>query len=126
MKIHEVAQLTGLTLPALRFYEREGLLATHHVRREANNYRDYCQEAVEFLQMLKKFQAAGFTLAEFKALIQANRAEALSLPKIVELLHQKIKEIASKQAELEQVQTYLAQMLAYKMALMDAEGKGEA
>jgi len=74
MKIHELAQRTGLTAPTLRFYEKDGLLDTRYVRREANNYRDYCQEAVELLQMLKKFQAAGFTLAEFKALIQAHRA----------------------------------------------------
>ncbi|GCE10027.1 MerR family transcriptional regulator [Dictyobacter aurantiacus] len=125
MKIHELAHKTGLTTPTIRFYEKEGLLDTPYVRREANNYRDYCQEAVELLLLLKKFQAAGFTLAEFKALIQANKAQELSLPKIVELLHQKMKEIDRKQAELEQVQTYLAQMLAHKMALMGAEGKGE-
>lgn len=125
MKIHELAHKTGLTTPTIRFYEKEGLLDTPYVRREANNYRDYCQEAVELLLLLKKFQAAGFTLAEFKALIQANKAQELSLPKIVELLHQKMKEIDRKQAELEQVQTYLAQMLAHKMALMGAEGKEE-
>ncbi len=36
-----------------------------------------------------------------------------------------MEEIDRKKAELEQIQTYLAQMLAHKMALIDAEGKGE-
>ncbi len=126
MKINELAQRTDLTPPTIRFYEKEGLLDTDYVRREANNYRDYRDEAVELLLMLKKFQAAGFTLAEFKALIQVQRANELSLPKIVELLHQKMKEIDRKQAELEHVQTYLAQMVAHKLALMDAHGKEDA
>lgn len=125
MKIHELAQKTGLTAHTLRFYEKKGLLEAPYVRRGANNYRDYCQEAVELLQMLKKFRAAGFTLAEFKALIKVNMANELSLPKIIELLHQKTKEIDRKQAELEQVQTCLAKMLAHKLALMDAEKKGD-
>jgi|SRR5450432_920395 MerR family copper efflux transcriptional regulator len=126
MKIHELAQKTGLTAPTIRFYEKEGLLDTPYVRREANNYRDYCQDAVELLLMLKKFQAGGFTLAEFKALIQANRANELSLPKLIELLHQKMKEIDRKQTELEQIQTYLAKMLAHKLASMNAAEKGDA
>lgn len=124
MKIHELAQKTGLTAPTIRFYEQEGLLDTRHVRREENNYRDYCQGAVKHLLILKKFQAAGFTLAEFKALIQADKANELPLPKVVELLRQKQQEIARKQAELEQVQTYLAQLLVDKLALMAMEEKG--
>ncbi len=121
MKIHDLAQKTGLTAPTIRFYEQQGLLDARFVQREANNYRDYNQETVELIQLLKKFQAAGFTLAEFKALIDANRADELPLPKIIELLHEKKREISKKQAELEQVQVYLTRMIAYKQALLDAE-----
>jgi DNA-binding transcriptional MerR regulator len=121
LKIHELAQKTGLTAPTIRFYEQEGLLDTRYVRREANNYRNYRQEAVGLLLLLKKFQAAGFTLAEFKALMQADRASELPLHRIIELLHRKQQEIDRKQSELEQVQASLAQMLAHKLALMDQE-----
>jgi len=126
VKIHELAQKTGLTAPTIRFYEKEGLLDTHHVRRGENNYRDYCEEAVEHLLMIKKIQAAGFTLAELKELIQGEQANEFPLQKKVEHIHKKMKEIDRKKAELEQIQTYLAQMLAHKMALMDAEEKGDA
>ena len=68
MKIHELAKKTGLTAPTIRFYEQEGLLDARHVRRTENNYRDYCEEAIEHLLMMKEVQAAGFTLAEFKEL----------------------------------------------------------
>jgi hypothetical protein len=37
-----------------------------------------------------------------------------------------MEEIDKKKAELEQTKMYLAQMLAHKIALMDAEGKEDA
>ncbi|NBD22309.1 MerR family transcriptional regulator [Paenibacillus glycinis] len=124
MKIHALAQRTGLTAPTIRFYEKEGLLDERHVRRGENNYRDYCEEAVEHLRMIKKIQAVGFSIAELKELTQADAAKALPLSRIVELLRQKIQEIGRKQDELEQVQTHLKRMLTNNLALMDAEEKG--
>ena len=125
MKIHELAQKTSLTTPTIRFYEKEGLLDTRHVRRGENNYRDYCEETVEHILMLKKLQAAGFTLAELKELVQGEKEHKFPLHKKVEHIRKKMQEIERKQAELEQIQIYLAQMLAYKTALIDAEGKGD-
>ena len=74
MKINELAKKTGLTAPTIRFYETVGLLDSRHVRRGDNNYRDYCEEAVEQLLVIKEVQAAGFTLAEFKELDEACNA----------------------------------------------------
>ena len=124
MKIHELAHKTDLTAPTIRFYERKGLLDTRHVRRGANNYREYCEAAVEHLLTLRKLQAAGFTLAELKELTQGEKVHEFPLHRKVEHIRKKMKEIEGKQAELEQTKTYLAQMLAYKMALMDDE-KGD-
>jgi MerR family copper efflux transcriptional regulator len=124
MKIHELAQRTGLTPPTIRFYEKEGLLDARHVQRGENNYRDYCEEAVDHLLMVKKVQAVGFTLAELKEVIQAEEANDLPLSKKIGLLNQKMQEIEKKKDELVQVQTHLARMLANKMALMDSAEKG--
>lgn len=123
MKIHEVAQQTGLTVPTLRFYEKEGLLGTRYVRRSANNYREYCQEAIRLLLIIKRMQTAGFTLAEIKELIQAYESQELTWLKIVDIFLQKMKEIDRKHAELEQIQTHLEQMLVHKMALLGTLGK---
>ena len=113
MKIHELAQKTGLTAPTIRFYEKEGLLDTRHVRRGDNNYRDYCEEAVEHLLMIKEVQAAGFTLAEFKELdIACYAADGLITQKAIMFLRRKIAEISGKRAELERIETYLTSKLA--------------
>ncbi|WP_145027562.1 MerR family transcriptional regulator [Paenibacillus sp. Y412MC10] len=124
MKIKVLAQRTGLTPPAIRFYEKEGLLDARHVQRGENNYRDYCEEAVDHLLMIKKVQAVGFTLAELKEVIQAYEVNDLPLSKKIELLSQKMQEIESKKDALGQVQAHLARMLANKMALMDSTEKG--
>lgn len=67
--------------------------------------------------IIKKNQFAGFTLVEIKEVIQADIANELSHQKKVELLSQKMREVESKMAELEQLQTYLGQMLAHRMAV---------
>ena len=70
MVIHELAEKTGLSVYTIRFYEKEGLLDSRHVRREANNYRDYSDEAIERLKLVKKFQGIGCSIAEMKDIFQ--------------------------------------------------------
>jgi MerR family transcriptional regulator, copper efflux regulator len=123
MKINELAKKTGLTAPTLRFYEQEGLLDSRHVRRRENNYRNYCEEAVEHLLMIKEVQAAGFTLAEFKELDEAcHAADELVAQKAATYLQRKIAEVSEKRAELERVQTYLTNKLAELLQEGNASG----
>lgn len=120
MLIKELEKKTGLTRHAIRFYEKQGFLKKHAIRREENNYRDYSEETVPYLLMLKAGQAAGFTLTELKELISADEANELPPQRKVELLRKKMKEIDRKKAELDQIQAYLA----YKLALIDSEANG--
>ena len=126
MLISELEKKTGLTRHTIRFYEKQGFLESRSFRREENNYRNYSEETVAYLKMLKAGQAAGFTLAELKELINADEANELPLQKKVELIRQKISEIDRKKAELDQIQTYLAQMLAQKLASIEAKEHGIA
>ena len=48
MKIGELSSLAGCSVPAVRFYEAEGLLQAP--LRAANNYRQYGQQHVDRLQ----------------------------------------------------------------------------
>jgi MerR family copper efflux transcriptional regulator len=113
MKIHELAKKTGLTAPTIRFYEQEGLLDARHVQRGDNNYRNYSEEAVEHLLLIKEVQDAGFTLAEFKELDEAcHAADGLVAQKAATFLRRKIAAVGEKIAELERVQTYLMSKLA--------------
>ena len=71
MRIGEVAAATGVTVQAVRFYERRGLLKPP--KRLPSGYRDYAPEAVTDLETVKELQAVGFTLresAEFLRLLE--------------------------------------------------------
>ena len=117
MKIHELAEKTGLTAPTIRFYEKEGLLDRRHVQREDNNYRSYPVEAIERLKLIRKLQGVGFTLAELKETLQEEDAQSLSNQRVIERIRAKITEIERKKDEYEQILGTLQWMLEYRIAL---------
>ena len=61
LSIGQVAERTGLSVHALRFYEREGILADR-VRRESNGRRVYSEDDVDWLEMCIKFRSSGMPL----------------------------------------------------------------
>lgn len=126
MKIRELADRAGLTAYTIRFYEKEGLLDSRHVRREANNYRDYSDEAVERLKLVKKFQGIGCSLAELKEILQDYDANSRSHIEIIEWIMHKIDDIEHKKDELDQTLRTLHWMLDYRMALMNDPEKASA
>ncbi|OLB34806.1 MAG: MerR family transcriptional regulator [Chloroflexi bacterium] len=112
MFISELAEKTGLTPYTIRFYEKEGFLDERYIRRGENNYRYYCEDAVERLRNIKAGQAAGFTLTELKEILEACDTGSLTTQKKVVFLRQKMDAIDRKKAELDRIQTYLASILA--------------
>ncbi|MER0242653.1 MerR family transcriptional regulator [Streptomyces sp. HSW2009] len=82
--IGEVAARTGLSVHALRFYEREGLLVGP-VRRSSGGRRQYAAVDVEWLLICVKLRESGMPLADLKrfaALVRqgpGNEAERLRL-----------------------------------------------
>jgi MerR family copper efflux transcriptional regulator len=61
MLIHEAAAVTGLTIDAIRYYERQHLLDERHITRQLNGYRSYTPAAIQRLQHLKHARAQGFS-----------------------------------------------------------------
>ena len=86
LSIGQVAERTGLSVHALRFYEREGLLADT-VRRESNGRRVYTEDDVDWLNMCIKFRSSGMpldTIRKYTELVRqgaGNEADRLALLK---------------------------------------------
>ncbi len=125
MKIQELADKMGLTIHTIRFYEKEGLLDGRHVRRESNNYRNYSEEAIERLKLIKKFQSIGCSLAELKEALQDHDTNALTNLQIIEWIQGKKKEIEHKKEEYDQMLDTLNWMLEYRKLLMDDPQKAQ-
>ncbi|MEU8223486.1 MerR family transcriptional regulator [Kribbella sp. NPDC048915] len=86
LSIGQVAERTGLSVHALRFYEREGLLADP-VRRESSGRRVYSEDDVDWLNMCIKFRSSGMpldTIRRYTGLVRqgpGNEADRLALLK---------------------------------------------
>jgi len=65
LTIGEVAERTGLSVHALRFYEREGILPDP-VQRQLNGHRVYSEDHVEWLAICKSLRASGMPLAAIR------------------------------------------------------------
>lgn len=125
MRIQELADKMGLTIHTIRFYEKEGLLDDRHVRRESNNYRNYSEEAVERLGLIKKFQSIGCSLAELKEALQECDTNMSTNLEIIDWIRGKKKEIEGKREEYDQMLDTLNKMLEYKTLLMDDPQKAQ-
>lgn len=67
LTVGQLAELAGLTVEAIRFYEREGLL--DQAARSESGYRAFPNSAVSQLKFVQRAQQLGFTLREIKKLL---------------------------------------------------------
>jgi DNA-binding transcriptional MerR regulator len=72
LSIGEVAERTGLSVHALRFYEREDILVDP-VRRDSGGRRVYSEDDVDWLFVCTVLRAAGMPLPEIRAYTELAR-----------------------------------------------------
>ncbi|GGM71020.1 MerR family transcriptional regulator [Lentzea pudingi] len=65
LSIGQVAERTGLSVHALRFYEKEGILA-HQVHRGPGGRRVYTQRDVDWLRMCIMLRMSGMPVPEIR------------------------------------------------------------
>ena len=68
MRIGELAKRGGVSVQAVRFYERRRLMRTP--RRTPAGYRIYTEKDLETVTVIKKMQRFGFKLAEIRRVLQ--------------------------------------------------------
>lgn len=68
LRIGDLAAQTGVTVEALRYYERRGLLRP--TGRRASGYREFPTDAVRVVRFIKRAQSLGFSLTEIEELVR--------------------------------------------------------
>lgn len=68
MNIKQAEQLSGVSRQNIRFYEREGLI--HPSRNPENDYREYTQEDIHTLKLIRTLRMLDMPLEQIKALFQ--------------------------------------------------------
>jgi DNA-binding transcriptional MerR regulator len=100
MRIGELAEQTGTTTRALRYYEAQGLLAA---RRTSNGYRDYGSADVRVVTEIRSLLAIGFSLEDtrpFVECLQAGNPAGDVCPNSVAVYRRKLAELDACLARL--------------------------
>lgn len=115
IQIGQVSEQTGLSVDAIRFYERERLL--EHPPRTEGGFRLFNRQDVQRIQFIRRAQQLGFSLPEIRELLVLQRDEGEACSHVRDLLQAKVAQIHSKVEELH----LLEQLL--KTKLRECEGK---
>lgn len=70
MRIGEIVNKTSLSKDTIRFYEKKGLIKVGRTDSEWNNYKNYNEETLTKLLLIKKVKGFGFTLNEIAEILE--------------------------------------------------------
>lgn len=96
MQIGALAEAVGVSVDAVRLYERRGLIRSD---RRANGYRDFPEAALVALRLIRQAQALGFSLAEIGEVL-AGLNGSLAADEVRALLQSRIERLDRQVAEL--------------------------
>lgn len=111
LRIGGVASAAGVSVDALRFYERRGLLRP--AARRASGYREYTPDTIRLVRFIRRAQALGFTLAEVQELVRLReRAWAGNGPaQVREAVDAKVRDIDRRLRELQALRGALGRLI---------------
>ena len=105
MQIGSVAQRTGLTVDAIRFYEKSGLIK--RPPRTEGGFRLFRLQDVQDLKFIRRAQELGFSLQEIRELLFLQSETVEACGHVRELLDQKLAGVRGKIQELQKLERSL-------------------
>jgi len=100
LTIGQAAERTGLSVHALRFYEREGIYLSR-VRRAAGGRRVYREDDVDWLTLCTILRGAAMPLDDIRRYTQLVRASDCNHPERLALLRQHEERVREQQQKLD-------------------------
>ncbi len=107
--IGRLAELGGVNLETIRYYERRGLLPKP--ARTAAGYRQFAPDAARRLRFIKRAQQLGFSLAEICELLALGTQPRQNRATIRMRAQEKIEDINGKIAGLTAMKTILHELV---------------
>lgn len=100
MKIGQIAIETGISRDTVRLYETMGLLTGITRPNEYNNYKDYPEENIDRIRIIRSMKQLGFSLKECKEVFTNIQEDLFDKEFQQRFLNHKIEEINQKIEEL--------------------------
>ena len=78
MRISTLSKRAGLSVDTIWFYEKKGLLNAEWIERQSNHYREYSEDCLGRLTLIRQAKRLGFTLTEIQKWIQDFESDRLT------------------------------------------------
>lgn len=105
MQIGVVAKNVGLSVDAIRFYERNGLLP--RPARTQGGFRSYAETDVETLAFVRRVQGLGFKLSEIRGLLRLRGNRLQPCAPVQRRLQEKLADVQRKLTDLHKLEREL-------------------
>jgi MerR family copper efflux transcriptional regulator len=109
MQIGIVAKKVGLTVDAIRFYERNALLP--RPARTQGGFRRYDERDIKTLAFIRRAQALGFKLSEIRSLVSLRGSRMQPCAPVRRSLQTKLADVREKLASLQKLDRELRSAL---------------
>jgi DNA-binding transcriptional MerR regulator len=109
IQIGKVSQQTGLSIDAIRFYEKQRLLDPPP--RTEGGFRLFNSQDIERIQFIQRAQHLGFSLPEIRELLVLRRDDCEACSHVRDLLRAKVATVRNKILELGVLEEQLAKSL---------------
>jgi DNA-binding transcriptional MerR regulator len=104
-RIGELASRAAMTVDAIRFYEKRGLLPK--AQRSAGRFRVYSPRDLERVRFIQQMQVLGFSLAEIRELVDLRNRKTEACETVRTLLQEKLAATRAKARQLKQLESEL-------------------
>ncbi len=109
VNIGQLARQAGVPIDTVRYYERQGLLAT--AQRSAGGYRVFSDTDLTRLRFIRRAKALGFTLEEIGELLRLSDHRGQDMAQVRETAVHRLQDIQQRIAELQRVHAALEQLV---------------
>ncbi len=96
--IGEVSKMTGITVPTLRYYDKEGLF--NHMERTEGNIRMFSDAELLTIKWINCLKSTGMTLKAIKAYLDMNTVGDTTLETRLELFNEREQSVLDQMKEL--------------------------
>jgi Cd(II)/Pb(II)-responsive transcriptional regulator len=108
IKIGELANMVGVQVVTIRYYEKEGLLAKP--QRSPNGYRTYRRGDVERLRFVRHCREHGMAIEDIKTLLKLREAPERDCMEVNTLVDDHIKKLEEQLASLQALKGRLVEL----------------
>lgn len=108
MKIGELSKKIGLSVDAIRFYEKSGLIIGP--RRTEGGYREFSKNAVAVVEFISHCRALDIPIPEIKKLLKVRSGTSKSCREANEVIDLQLSNLRARIRELKALEKNLAQL----------------